>query len=133
MPVRRTIHSESTPMRSAISPLPTTRSGSLWPRPMMLALRNGTRPDDAGCSAVSASGIDELLGGRLDLRAGKDPLGQAREHLAGTDLDEALRAGVMQRGEGLAPADGADERVGELLTDVREGLRRGAGDDGEPR
>src|SRR5829696_9433654 len=111
MPVRRTIQSESTPMRSAISALATTRSGILCPRPMMRAVRNGLRPVDACSPAVSvpASSIDELLGGGLDLRAGDDPLGQAREHLAGTDLEEALRAGVMQGGEGLAPADGADE------------------------
>src|SRR5829696_1547241 len=118
MPVRRTIQSESTPMRSAISALPTTRSGSLCPRPMIRAVRSGVRPFNVWSSAVRISGMDPpVLGGGLDLRAGDDPLGQAREHLAGTDLDEALRAGVMQRGEGLAPADGADERVGELLTD----------------
>src|SRR5215217_3386908 len=118
MPVRRTIQSESTPMRSAISALATTRSGSLCPRPMIRAMRSGVRPFKACSSAVSVSGMDELLGGRLDLRAGEDPLGQAREHLPGTDLDEALRAGVVQRGEGLAPADGADEGVGELLANV---------------
>src|SRR5215213_8691791 len=122
MPVRRTIHSESTPMRSAISPFATTRSGSLWPRPMMRAVRSGRRPVTASCSARSVSGIDELLGGRLDLGAGDDPLGEAREHLARPHLDEALRAGRMQRGERLAPADGADERLGELLADVRERL-----------
>ena len=75
--------------------------------------------------------MDELLRGRLDLGAGDDPLGEAREHLARAGLDEALRAGVVQRGERLAPADGADERLGELLADVRERLRGRAGEDGE--
>src|SRR4029079_242542 len=131
MPVRRTIQSESTPMPSAISALPTTRSGSLWPRPMIRAVRMGMRQLVVCSSAVSVSGIHELLGGRLDLRAGDDPLGEAREHLAGTGLDEALRAGVVQRRERLAPADGADERLGELLADVLERLRGRAGDDGE--
>src|SRR5918994_2778886 len=133
MPVRRTIHSESTPMPSAISALATTRSGSLWPRPMIRAVRSGIRPANACSSAVRVSGIDELLGGRLDLGARDDPLGEAREHLAGPDLDEALGAGVVQSGEGLPPADGADERCRQLFADVREGLGRGAGDDGEAR
>src|SRR5215207_8155424 len=133
MPVRRTIQSESTPIRSAISALPTTRSGSLWPRPTMRAVRSSVRAAIVCSPAVSVSGIDELLGGRLDLRAGDDPLGQAREHLAGTDLDEALRAAVVQCRERLAPADGADEGGRELLADVRERLGRRAGDDGEPR
>src|SRR5687768_5694427 len=104
MPVRRTIQSESTPMRSAISVLATTRSGSLWPRPMMRAVRMGARQPDACSSAVSVSGIDEVLGGCLDLGARDDPLGEAREHLAGTGLDVALGAGLVQRGERLAPA-----------------------------
>src|SRR5215203_3111295 len=111
MPVRRTIQSESTPMRSAISALATTRSGSLCPRPMIRAMRSGVRPFRVCSSAVNVSGMDEVLRGRLDRRAGDDPLGEAREHLARADLDEALRAGVVQRGEGLAPADGADQGV----------------------
>src|SRR3954466_15318760 len=103
MPVRRVIHSESTPIRSAIGPFGTTRSGSLWPRPSTRAVRSSV---PCGLRAVVAVevrlGMDGLIR-RLDLRAGDDPLGQPREHLAGADLDEPLGAGRVQRGERLAP------------------------------
>src|SRR5215211_4854714 len=120
MPVRRTIHSESTPIRSAIGPLETTRSGSLWPRPTMRAVRAGaTRPSSSlVVSVVTVSGMDgprfvRRIGAglrrSLDLGAGDDPLREPRQHLARPDLDEAPRAGVVHRGEGLTPADGADQ------------------------
>src|SRR5688500_11461188 len=112
MPVRRTIHSESTPMRSAIAPLVTTRSGSLWPRPTTRAVRAGASRPFSRCASTTIAGMHDL-GRRLHLRAGDDPLGQAREHLAGPDLDEPRGAGVVQRGVGLAPADRADERARE--------------------
>src|SRR3954464_2623097 len=134
MPVRRVIHSESTPIRSAIGPFGTTRSGSLWPRPSTRAVRSSV---PRGLRAVVAGevrlGMDGLLTRRLDLRARDDPLGQPREHLARADLDEPLGAGRVQRAEGLTPADGPDERLRELLAHVGERPRGGAGVDGEAR
>src|SRR5215218_10934246 len=133
MPVRRMIQSESTPMRSAIGPFGTTRSGSLWPRPTTRAVRSGARRPFIVFSVASVvSGMDALRGG-LDLRAGHDPLGEPGQHLAGADLDEARRAGVVHGGERLAPADGADQRARELVAYVGERLGRGAGEDGETR
>src|SRR5690242_7516509 len=123
MPVRRVIHSESTPIRSAIGPFGTTRSGSLWPRPSTRAVRSsvprglravvavevrlGMDPASAGGLGIAAGNIDAgLVTGlasrrRLHPRARDDPLGQPREHLARADLDEALGARLMQRAEGL--------------------------------
>src|SRR6188472_780131 len=100
MPVRRTIQSESTPIRSAIGPFGITRSGSLWPRPMMRAVRAGAVfPPRPLTVVVAVSGIDRHLARRLDLGTGDDPLGEPREHLARADLDEAGGAGVVQGGE----------------------------------
>src|SRR4051794_32635772 len=116
MPVRRVIHSLSTPMRSAIGPFGTTRSGSLWPRPTTRAVRGGAgRVVSAaarGVVAVSGIGCRELLGRRLDLGPCDDALGEAGEHLARPDLDEARGAGLVQGSECLPPADGTDERPG---------------------
>src|SRR5215213_8230952 len=128
------IQSPSTPMRSAIGPFGTTRSGSLWPRPTMRAVRTGAvRWPLAVSGVVAVSGIDRDLARRLDLGAGDDALRQPGEHLARADLDEAGRAGLVDGGERLAPADGADQRAAELVADVRERLGGGAGEDGEAR
>src|SRR5690242_20448010 len=111
MPVRRTIHSESTPMRSAIGPFGTTRSGSLWPSPSTRAVRSSV---PRGLRAVVAVEVRLGMDGfarRLDPRARHDPLGQPCKHLARADLDEAPGAGLVQRREGLPPADRADERL----------------------
>src|ERR671917_1868815 len=104
MPVRRRIQSESTPIRSAIGPLGTTRSGSRWPSPTIRAVRAGANRGsrDSTAWAASDSGMDGApLGRRLDLRAGDDALGQPREDLPRADLDEARGAGLVQRGERL--------------------------------
>src|SRR5215207_432426 len=136
MPVRRAIQSASTPMRSAIGPFGTTRSGSLWPRPTTRAVRGGAmRPlTFAAFSVASDSGMDGApLVRSLDLRSVDDPLAQPGQHLAGADLDEARGAGVVQSGERLAPADRADQRARQLVADVGERRRRGAREDGEAR
>src|SRR5215210_6719736 len=105
MPVRRVIQSESTPMRSAIGPFGTTRSGSLWPSPTTRAVRAGAKRPlmSMGASARSGLGMNCSLweggrisggsglglDGRLDLRPGDDPLREACQDLARADLDEA--------------------------------------------
>src|SRR5215207_2215597 len=133
MPVRRVIQSESTPIRSAIGPLVTTRSGSLWPRPTTRAVRGGAkRPLMVFSVVASVSGMDALLRS-LDLRPGHDPLRKPRQDLAGADLDEAGRAGIVDGGKGLAPEDGPDQRARELVAHVGERLRGRAREDGEPR
>src|SRR5829696_8814361 len=152
MPVRRVIQSESTPIRSAIGPFGTTWSGSLWPRAITRAVRGGaTRPlsglTDSWVKGSGMKGVGVLGGGRggsgcrrgvvlrrgLHLRSRDDPLGEPRQHLAGANLDEALGARVVQRREGLAPADRADQRARELVADVLERLGRRAREHGEAR
>src|SRR4051794_4129434 len=120
MPVRRVIHSESTPMRWAIGPFGTTRSGSRWPRPSTRAVRSSVPRGLRAVVRVEVKlDMDGLLRG-LDLRAGHDALGQPGEDLAGAHLDEALRARRVQRGERLTPADWTDQGLGELLAHIRE-------------
>src|SRR5215218_5698339 len=107
MPVRLTIQCSSMPSRSAIGRLLTTVSGRWWPRPSTEAVRRGS-----------------LLG---------DPAGHLGQHGAGAGLDEVLGARLEQREERLAPADGADQRLGELRVHVGERSGRGAAVDGEAR
>src|SRR3954451_929815 len=102
----------------------------------MRAVRGGAvRPSMVAASVARDSGMDFMLGvgGCLDIGARNDALGEPGEDLAGPDLDESLGTGVVERKERLAPPDRADERLGELLPDVAERLRGGAGEDGEPR
>src|SRR4051812_9725610 len=104
MPVRRGVPSEATPVPPPDGPVGTTRSGSLWPRPITRAVRSSVPRGLRAVVAVEVRlGMDGLLTRRLDLRARDDPLGQPREHLARADLDEPLRAGRVQRAEGLTP------------------------------
>src|SRR3954451_21824641 len=99
----------------------------------MRAVRISLPPGLRAEAAVDARlDMDDLRGG-LHLRAGHDALAEAREHLAGPDLDEPLRSGVAERGERLPPADGADERLGELLADVLERPGGRAREHGEAR
>ena len=92
-----------------------------------------------GRAVRAARGRLAQLGGSVALGMGEssagsrpgvrdDALAHAGEHLAGADLDEVARAGLVQGEDRLAPADGADERLGQLGADVGE--RRGgrAGD-----
>src|SRR3954451_5433349 len=124
MPVRRRNQLSSMPKRSAISRLVTTRSGSAWPRPRMLAVRSAGRAGVArnmGCSSKDA------------LPVAADALLELRQHGAGARLDEALDAGVEQRVDGGAPAHRPHERAGELLADIRERAGARAGEHGEAR
>src|SRR4051794_38619761 len=98
MPVRLMIQASSTPMRSAIGPFGTTSGGTWCPRPRMREVRAGARmlPLRVASRAMVASSagsealrMGELLRGRLHLAVGQDALAEAREHLAGPDLDEA--------------------------------------------
>src|SRR4051794_14542290 len=136
MPVRRTIQSSSTPIRAPTSALPTTRSGRWAPRPTIRAVRTeaGRLPFALGADAgAAASGTDARLRRGLDDDALDDPLAHAGEQLARPDLVEALGARGVEGEERLAPADGPDERLRELLADVLEGPRGRAGEDGEAR
>src|SRR5215208_8218470 len=103
MPVRLTIQLSSMPRRSAIGRLLTTCSGRWWPRPSTDAVRR-VAPSRRAASARGALRIGGLLG---------DAAGHLRQHGAGAGLDEVLGAGFEQREERLAPADGADQRLGE--------------------
>ena len=104
-PVRLTIQASSTPRRPASAEFGTTSAGLQWPRPMMLAVRCGANVEPlrvASRAIVRRSGgsvalcIGGLQAGGLDLRAvGEDALAEAREHLAGADLDVAGAAGLL--------------------------------------
>src|SRR4051794_10944575 len=142
MPVRLTIQASSTPRRSAIGPLGTTSAGTWWPSPRIVAVRGGatarplwraSRATAARSGGSVALRMRDLRLERLDLGAGDDPLAEAREHLARPDLDEAPRAGLVQRRERLAPADGVRQRGGQLGAHVGERLRARARDHGEAR
>src|SRR5215216_5812703 len=143
MPVRLTIHASSTPMRSAIGPFGTTSGGTWWPSPRIRAVRAGVRMLPlrvASRAIVARSGgravlrivppttcahRDRLAGDvrRLDGAVLEDPLAEAREHLARPDLDEAARPCLVHRDDGLAPAHGPCQDVGQLGAHVGE--RRG--------
>src|SRR3954471_9775385 len=137
MPVRLTIQASSTPRRSAIGPLGTTSGGTWWPSPRIVAVRGGatvrplwraSRATAARSGGSVALRMRDLHVDRFDLGAGDDPLAEARQHLAGADLDEAAGAGLVQRGERLAPADRVRQRGGELGAHVLERLRARARD-----
>src|SRR5918992_2892791 len=141
IPVRFWIQASSTPMRGAMSEFGTTSGGTWWPSPTMRAVRGGagaTTPVRVASRAIvarsagsSALRMCKLLSRRLDRAVGEDALAEAGEHLAGPDLDEAAAAGLVQREDGLAPADRLGQRGRELGADVLERLGRGAGEDGE--
>src|SRR3954453_5937520 len=78
-----------------------------------------------------ALGMDESFSWGVERDALEDPLAHAGQDLAGPDLDEAGRAGLVQGDHGLPPAHGADEGVGELRAHVGERRRARAGEDGE--
>src|SRR3954447_12438781 len=142
MPVRLMIQASSTPMRSAIGPFGTTSGGTWWPRPRICDVRAGERMLPlrvASRAIVARSGgswalrMGELLGRRLDLAVGQDALAEAREHLARADLDEAAPACLVHGENGLAPAHGACQDVGQLGADVLERLRGRRREDRELR
>src|SRR3954470_14009438 len=110
MPVRLTIQASSTPRRSAIGPFGPTSAGTWWPSPRIVAVRGGatarplwraSRATAARSGGSVALRMRDLQVDALRLRAGDDPLAQPREHLAGANLDEAPRAGLVHRGERL--------------------------------
>src|SRR4029079_19744694 len=142
MPVRLTIQASSTPMRSAIGPFGTTSGGTWWPSPRMRAVRAGERMLPlrvASRAIVARSGgravlrMGKLLRRRLDLVVREDALAEAREHLARTDLHEALRPRLVHGQDGLAPAHGACQDVGQLGADVGERLGTRGREDREGR
>src|SRR4051812_6483471 len=141
MPVRRRIHSGSTPTRAATSSVAIDVSGRAAPRPVMPAVirraRARARPAGAMRSSRTRSTDDiDLLqqrrrGGRRGSRdAAWRELGQ---HAARSGVDVGLHALAGQRGHRVAPAHRAHERLGELVDGVLE--RRGgrARDDGRRR
>src|SRR5215218_7190811 len=140
-PVRLTIHASSTPSRPASAEFGTTSAGLKWPRPMMLAVRCGAKraPLRVASRAIvrrSAGSVALCIGGLqargLDPRAVReDALAESGEDLAGADLDEPGRAGLVEGEHRLAPADGAGQRGGELGPDVLERPRARARQDGE--
>src|SRR3954454_14547029 len=106
----------------------------------MVAVRGGAgrRAARAASRAIWCSsggsvalGMDESFCGSVERDALEDALPHAGEDLAGADLEEGRRPGLVHGDDGLAPAHGADEGGGELLAHVAE--RRGArsGVDGE--
>src|SRR5829696_9203604 len=140
-PVRLTIQASSTPKRPASAELGTTSAGLKWPRPTMLAVRWGAKAEPV---RVASRAIVRRSGGSVALcirglqarglhawAVGEDPLAEARQHLAGADLDEPGHAGGVQREHRLPPADRGGQRGGELGPHVLEGARARAGDDRE--
>src|SRR3954451_7576738 len=109
------------PRRSAMGRLLTTCSGRWWPRPSTEAVRR-VAPSRRAASARGALRIGGLLG---------DAAGHLRQQGARAGLDEVLGAAFEQGEEGLAPADGADERLGQLAAHVGERRGGGAAVDGE--
>src|SRR3954466_10702873 len=108
----------------------------------MVAVRGGAgrRPARAASRAIWCSsggsvalGMDESFGGSVELDALEDALAHAGEHLAGADLEEGRRAGLVPGDDGLPPAHGADQGGGELVAHVGERCGARPGEDGEPR
>src|SRR3954469_14203120 len=95
-----------------------------------LASRAPARAASCSSGGSTALGMDKSFGGGLERNALEDALPHPGKHLAGADLHEGGRSGLMQGNDGLAPAHGLDQRVRELFADVLERRRAGAGEDG---
>src|SRR3954453_13668423 len=102
MPVRTSIHSSSTPRRSAMGAFSTTVAGTASAAEPTAAPRS-SRPARSGARLGASSRTCGLLQ-RSRVGAVDDAANQAGEHLAWADLDEALLAGALHRQHGLAPA-----------------------------
>src|SRR5256885_2349067 len=110
-PVRFTIQASSTPRRSAIGPLATTRSGTAIPTDAIAAPpETGLARPGRRSSPVASSGTGGLqVGKRQRLDLGKRPPDKTLQHLARPDLDEALGTEIAEGRHRLAPADGANQ------------------------
>src|SRR3954449_9061845 len=134
MPVRRTIHSSLVSRRASRSWFVTTRSGSAAPtpnRPARTPRRGRRRGPGRGVAAGRRGAVLSTvaaMSGRLERS-----LDEAGEHGAGAELDEALDAGRAHGEERLAPADGAQQVLGQLAAHVAERGGAAVGVDREAR
>ena len=139
-PVRWTIHCSVTPAPSATTSLPTMRSGTAIAIEASEAARSsrGRAGARVATALVAEAALRHVrppwLGERrLCLDAVERLADEVREHLAGAGLDEAARAGALERAHHIEPAHGARDRLHEAGGDVVEGLGGHARVDGHVR
>src|ERR687895_637083 len=155
-PVRWTIHCSVTPAPAATVSLVTTLSGTTIATDARAAERGrrvsrkrrtapspGTATDSAGAPSSMLAGLSRSsfalrTGGlhrerRLGLRALERLAHEVREDSAGTGLDVAGGAEILQRAHHIGPADRADDRLHELLAQILERRGRDAGEDRHAR
>src|SRR5918995_4603418 len=145
-PVRCTIHCSVTPAPSAITSLPTTRSGTALATDARAAARRRRPSQDGGVAVATAPWWDEAASGAailarvscigglhcqrcVRLHAVERLADEVCEYVAGAGLDEASHTALLQSAHDLEPAHRVGDGLHEALADIVERLRGDARQD----
>src|SRR5918992_1476399 len=149
-PVRCTIHCSVTPAPSAITSLPTTRSGTALATDARAAARRRRPSQDGGVAVATAPWWYEAASGAailalvscigglhcqrcVRLHAVERLADEVCEYAAGAGLDEAGHTALLESAHDLEPAHRVGDGLHEALADVVERLRGDARQDRHAR